>query len=273
MSLQLPPIGLGTWRLNGNAAQAAIQAAVDCGYRLIDSAASYGNETAVKRAVRDCGIIRSDLFISGKLWNTKRQYDDAIASCKQSLKRLGLDYFDLYLVHWPASPALYENWRDINAECWQAMETLKRDGLAKSIGVCNFLPRHLEELQKTAGEMPAANQVELHPGFLNAETVSYCHARGIAVEAWSPLGEGSLLQNETLAGVASKHRKTTAQICLRWCIQHSAVPLPKSADATRIRQNYDVFGFMLDDGDMALIDAMPFSGGAGYDPDTITIFG
>ena len=270
--MMFPSIGFGTWQLSGSEAQEAIKSAVDCGYRLIDTAASYGNETAVKKALRDCGISREELLVSGKLWNTKRQYDDAIAACKQSLRRLGLDYFDLYLVHWPASPALYENWREINAECWRAMETLNREGLAKAIGICNYLPHHLDELMKTAKVVPAVNQIELHPGFPNAETVRYCHERGIVVEAWSPLGNGSLLENETLTEVAMKYGKTSAQVCLRWCIQHGAIPLPKSANHERIRQNFDVFDFEISGEDMVAIDNLPFLGGAGYDPDTITIY-
>jgi len=269
----IPPIGFGTWRLNGNEARTAIQAAVGCGYRLIDTAASYGNEVTIKNTLRDCGTKREDLFISGKLWNTKRRYDDAILACKQSLRRLGLEYFDLYLVHWPASPALYDNWRGINAECWRAMETLKRDGIAKAIGVCNFLPHHLDELTGSAAIMPAVDQIELHPGFLNTGIIRYCQKQSILIEAWSPLGEGALLQNDIIAGAAKKHGKTPAQICLRWCIQHGAVPLPRSAEPEHIRLNFDVFGFELDEEDMIMIDNMPFSGGAGLDPDTITIYG
>ena len=271
--MKLPQIGFGTWQLAGSEAKDAIRIAFNCGYRLIDTAASYGNETAIKKALRDCDVNRGEMIVSGKLWNTKRQYDDAILACKQSLKRLGLDYFDLYLIHWPASPALYSNWREINTECWQALETIHRDGLAREIGVCNFLPHQLDELLKTAIIIPALNQIEFHPGFLNIKSLQYCQERKIAIEAWSPLGEGSLLQNETLKGIALSYNKTPAQICLRWCMQHGTIPLPKSANQERIRQNFEVFDFEIEDEDMAVIDAMPFSGGAGYDPDTITIFG
>jgi len=269
----IPEIGFGTWQLNGAAAQIALKAAVDCGYRLIDTAASYGNEIAVRKALRDIEIPREELLIQGKLWNTKRSFGDAVNACRQSLKRLGLDYFDIYLIHWPASPALYENWREINSECWRAMEVIARDGLAKIIGVCNYLPHHLDELLKTAVIFPAVNQIEFHPGFLNSETIKYCHEKNIIIQAWSPLGEGSLLQNKTINAVAEKYNKTPAQICLRWCVQHGSVPLPKSADSGRIRQNFDIFDFELTGEDMAVIDTMPFSGGAGYDPDTITVYG
>ena len=268
----IPPIGLGTWQLSVGDATLAIQTAVECGYRLIDTAASYGNEVAIKRALRECVNRRDEIFISGKLWNTKRRYDDAITACKQSLKRLGLEYVDLYLIHWPASPAIYEGWRDVNAECWRAMEQLKRDGLAREIGVCNYLPHHLDELMKTATVMPVVNQIELHPGFKNTETLSYCREQGIVVEAWSPLGEGKLLANEILVQIAMCYNKTPAQICLRWCFQHDTVPLPKSANPEHIRRNIDVFDFELSGEDMAAIDAMPFSGGAGNNPDTISIY-
>jgi len=271
--ISLPPIGFGTWQVNGMGTEDAILSAIESGYRLIDTAASYGNETVVKKALRTSGVPREKIFIQGKLWNTKRKYDDAIVACKQSLKRLGLEYFDLYLVHWPASPALYTDWHEMNAECWKAMETIRQYGLAKEIGVCNYLPHHLDELLKTADICPAVNQIELHPGFTNIETLRYCQKTGITVEAWSPLGEGSLLQNKTLNEIAVRYGKTTAQICLRWCIQHGAIPLPKSSNPERIRQNYDVFGFELSGKDMEIIDAMPFSGGAGFNPDTITIYG
>ena len=270
--MRMPQIGLGTWQLTGCEAQVAIPAAVNCGYRLIDTAAAYGNETAIKKAILLSGAVREDLIITNKLWNTKRKYDDAIVACKQSLKRMGLDYFDLYLVHWPASPALFENWTEINAECWRAMESLQHDGLAVDIGVCNFLPYHLDKLMETASVVPVVNQFELHPGFYNADAIRYCRERNIAVQAWGPLGEGSLLLNKMLALISLKYNKTTAQICLRWCMQHDAVPLPKSANPEHIRQNIEVFDFKLLDDDMTAIDAMPFSGGAGFDPDTITIF-
>lgn len=271
--MKLPQIGFGTWQLNGVAVQEAIRTAVSCGYRLIDTAASYGNETAVKKALRTCGISREEMIVSGKLWNTKRRYDDAITACGQSLKRLGLEYFDLYLVHWPASVALYSDWRGINAECWRAMEMLHREGLARMIGVCNFLPHHLDELAQNAVIMPAVNQIEMHPGFLNIDTLHCCRSRNIQVEAWSPLGEGSLLKNPLLEEIAARYNKSVAQICLRWCVEHGATPLPKSTNPERIRQNIDIFEFALRPEDRATIDAMPFSGGAGFDPNTITIYG
>ena len=271
--MRLPEIGFGTWRLTGSEAQNAVRGAIGCGYRLIDTAASYGNETAVKKALNTCEVPREELVISGKLWNTKRQYDDAIAACRQSLRRLGLEYFDLYLVHWPASPVLYENWREVNAECWRAMETLQRDGFARMIGVCNYLPRHLDALMETAEIVPTVNQIELHPGFLNRDSLEYCLKNDIQVEAWSPLGEGTLLNHPLIQHIAQTHQRTPAQICLRWCVQHGAIPIPKSANEERIRQNLDIFSFALSEEEMEEIDAMPFSGGPGFDPDTITIYG
>jgi diketogulonate reductase-like aldo/keto reductase len=270
---ELPPIGFGTWQLNGTEGQNAIEAAINCGYRLIDTAASYGNETTLKRALHSCGVLREKLLIQGKLWNTKRKYNDAITACKQSLKRLGIEYFDLYLIHWPASPALYPNWREMNAECWKAMEKIHHDGLARVIGVCNYLPHHIDELLETADICPSVNQIEMHPGFANAESLKYCREKNILVEAWSPLGEGNILQSKTLKEIAAKYGKTPAQICLRWCIQHEVIPLPRSSNPERISQNFDVCGFELSDEDMRIIDIMPFSGGAGFDPDTITIYG
>lgn len=269
----IPPIGYGTWKLTGVEAPSILKNAIDCGYNLIDTAAAYGNETIIKRTLRDSSVRREEVLISGKLWNTKRQYDDVAIACKQSLKRLGIDYFDLYLVHWPASPALYDNWIDINSECWRAMEMLLTEGTVREIGVCNYLPHHLDELIKDASIIPAINQIELHPGYNNTETVQYCYNHEIVIQAWSPLGEGALLENPILKDIATRYDKSVAQICLRWCVQKGAIPITKAARIEHIHQNYDIFNFEISDGDMLRIDAIPFSGGAGYNPDTITIFG
>lgn len=272
-SVQMPGIGFGTWRLEGAQAVEATSQALACGYHMLDTAASYANESSVAKGVLAAGVPRENLFITGKLWNTKREYELALNACRQSLKRLKLEYLDLYLVHWPASPALHENWRFINADTWRAMETLLKEGLVRAIGVCNFLPRQLAALMEDAHVVPMVNQIEMHPGHAQAETRSFCAAYEIHLQAWAPLGEGTILANEAIMSMASRYGKTPAQLCLRWCIQNGAAPLPKTANEERMRENLNVFDFVVSDKDMGIINALPFCGGPGYDSETITQFG
>lgn len=211
--------------------------------------------------------------MSGKLWVTKRSYDAAIKACKRSLKSLQLEYFDQYLIHWPATEALFVNWQDVNAETWRALEALKQDGLVRSIGLCNCKPRHIEALLQHANTIPDVNQIEYHPGYWQPDTVAYCVNNKIGIEAWSPLGNGQLLNHPILQKVADHHHKSIAQICLRWCIQHGVLPITKTVSIERMLLNRQVYDFELSKEEMAEIDLMPTSGYSGLDPDTITQFG
>jgi diketogulonate reductase-like aldo/keto reductase len=187
----------------------------------------------------------------------------------ETLEKLGLDYLDLYLIHWPANKTQFENWDEINRETWRAMTELYKAGKIRAIGVSNFLPHHLESL--VASEVvPAINQIEFHPGQMQTETVEYCRAHGILVEAWSPLGTGRMLTNETLIEIASHYSVSVAQLCIRWCLQNGTLPLPKSVTPSRIEQNTQVFDFVISDEDMATINAMAYCGGSGHNPDTVT---
>lgn len=270
----IPCIGYGTWKLpDGEPAAFAVQTAIEAGFRHIDTAAAYANENGVGQGIRSSGIGREDLFITGKLWNTDRSYEGAHAACRRSLKNLGLDYLDLYLMHWPATPVTHENWAEINSDVWRAFEELHGAGLVRAIGVCNFKPHHLEPLLKRAKIPPAVNQIEFHPGQLQLETREFCSEHEIIVEAWSPLGSGKLLKKAELAGFAEKYGKSPAQICIRWCIQNNTLPLPKTKTAERIRENLDIFDFEITQRDMELMNALPFLGGSRLDPDTLTLFG
>lgn len=268
--VQIPCIGFGTWQTpDGETAINSVKAALKAGYRHIDTAACYGNEASVGQAIKESGVPREEIFVTSKVWNTERGYEKTLAAFETTMAKLDLDYVDLYLIHWPAAANQFENWKEINAQTWRALEELYIKGKVKAIGVSNFLPHHLEALLEGAKVVPMVNQIEYHPGFMQAESVDFCKAHNILVEAWSPLGTGNVLNNETLIMMAQKYSKTVAQICIRWVLQHGLLPLPKSVTESRIIENTEVFDFEIKDEDMAIIDAIPFCGGAGINPDAI----
>ena len=269
-AVQIPCIGFGTWQTpDGETAINSVKAALKAGYRHIDTAACYGNEASVGQAIKESGVPREEIFVTSKVWNTERGYEKTLAAFETTMAKLDLDYVDLYLIHWPAAANQFENWKEINAQTWRALEELYIKGKVKAIGVSNFLPHHLEALLEGAKVVPMVNQIEYHPGFMQAESVAFCKAHNILVEAWSPLGTGNVLNNETLIMMAQKYSKTVAQICIRWVLQHGLLPLPKSVTESRIIENTEVFDFEIKDEDMAIIDAIPFCGGAGINPDAI----
>ena len=268
--VQIPCIGFGTWQTpNGETAINSVKAALKAGYRHIDTAACYGNEASVGQAIKESGVPREEIFVTSKVWNTERGYEKTLAAFETTMAKLDLDYVDLYLIHWPAAANQFENWKEINAQTWRALEELYIEGKVKAIGVSNFLPHHLEALLEGVKVVPMVNQIEYHPGFMQAESVAFCKAHNILVEAWSPLGTGNVLNNETLIMMAQKYSKTVAQICIRWVLQQGLLPLPKSITESRIIENTEVFDFEIKEEDMAIIDAIPFCGGAGINPDAI----
>ncbi len=264
---EIPCIGFGTWKApDGDVAENAVRAALDAGYRHIDTAAIYRNEASVGEAIRKSGIDRSEIFVTSKLWNKCRGYEMAFSAFERTMSKLGLDYLDLYLIHWPASSAEYENWNEINLETWRAMCELYKAGRIKAIGVSNFMPHHLEALMKCE-IFPMVNQIEFHPGYTQWETVEYCKNHGITVEAWSPLGSGRVLSDKRLADIASKYGKSVAQLCIRWCLQNGTLPLPKSVNPERIKENADVFDFEISKEDMQTINGLPDFAESGFHPD------
>lgn len=261
----IPQLGLGVWQMkDGNEVETAVSAAIDAGYRLIDTAAIYGNEAGVGRAIADSSIPRDELFITTKLWNADQGYMETMQAFEKSLARLGLDYIDLYLIHWPVPAA------DKYVDTWRALEKLYSDGRIRAIGVSNFTPPHLERLLSESTVVPAVNQIELHPRFNQAATRELCNKLGIAVESYSPLGGAgsNLLDDTTLAGIADQYGKSVAQIVIRWHLQHGLVVIPKSSNPDRIRQNFDVFDFELTGEDMEAIDALNTDNRVGADPET-----
>lgn len=265
----IPWVGFGTWQTpDGQVAADSVKAALAAGYRHIDTASIYKNEAGVGQGIRESGVPREEIFVTTKIWNNKRGYEKTRESVEKSLERLGLDYLDMVLIHWPAAPHRVENWEELNQSTWQALTDLYKEGKIRAIGVSNFKPHHLKALLE-AEVKPMVNQIELHPGMTQQETVDLCKEHGILLEAWSPLGCGRLLDHPFLAELAAKYGKSVAQICIRWCLQKGFLPLPKSVTPSRILDNTKVFDFVLSDEDMAAMDAMENVGWSGLDPDQV----
>ncbi|MYZ40644.1 aldo/keto reductase [Streptomyces sp. SID4917] len=260
--VKIPQLGFGVFQVDDAQTTDAVLAALDAGYRSIDTAAVYGNEKGVGRAIASSGVPRDELFITTKLWNDRQGYDSALAAFDTSLAKLGLDRVDLYLIHWPA-PA-----RDRYVDTWRALEKLLADGRARAIGVSNFQPAHLQRLLDETGVVPVLNQIELHPGLQQAELRDFHAQHDIATEAWSPLAKGTLLQEEAITEIAGRHEKSPAQVVLRWHIQLGNIVIPKSVTPARIRENIDVFDFELSPGDMAAMATLDRGLRTGPNPDT-----
>ncbi|ARQ67853.1 aldo/keto reductase [Streptomyces marincola] len=264
--VKMPQLGFGVWQVPDAEAEVAVTQALDAGYRSIDTAAIYGNEEGTGRALVASGLPREELFVTTKLWNSATETwtrDGVLREFDASLGRLGLDYVDLYLIHWPRPM------RDDYLTILRAFDEIHRSGRARAVGVSNFKPAHLRRAVAETGLVPSVNQIELHPYLQQAETAALDAELGTVTEAWSPLGSGKgLLQDEALAPIAAKHGKTPAQVVLRWHLQSGFVAIPKSVTPSRIAENFDVFDFALDDEDMAAIAAMDSGTRTGSDPDT-----
>jgi 2,5-diketo-D-gluconate reductase A len=265
----MPQLGFGVWQVPDDEAFTAVGHALDAGYRSIDTAAIYGNEEGTGKALAASGIARDDLFVTTKLWNGKGETwtrDNVLREFDTSLAKLGLEYVDLYLIHWPRAM------RDDYLTIWRAFEEIAAGGRAKAVGVSNFQPAHLRRLFDETSLVPAVNQIELHPNFPQSELRAFHAEHGIATEAWSPLGQGKgLLEDPTLGQIAQKHGRTPAQIVLRWHLQTGNVVIPKSVTPSRIAANFDVFGFELDDTDLKAIAGLDNGKRLGADPDTFDI--
>lgn len=267
---KIPCIGYGTYKTSDEEVYDAVIAAVKAGYRHIDTAAYYKNEAGIGRAVKECGVPREELFITSKVWNTDRGYEQTRRAFADSMERLGLEYLDLYLIHWPANKKQFgDEAKRINAETWRALEELYAEGKIKAIGLSNFLPHHIDDLLESAKVKPMVDQIEFHPGWAQLEVSGYCQKNGIVVEAWSPLGRRDALDNRVLKSIAEKYGKGTAQVCIRWIMQHGILPLPKTVNADRMVQNADVFDFELTAEEMKTIDELKNLGGQCALPDEI----
>lgn len=268
--VKIPRLGFGTWQIpEGREAEAAVGAALQAGYRHIDTAAAYHNEKSVGKAIRESGLKREEIFVTSKLWNSQRGYLSGLEAFEKSLHDLGLEYLDLYLIHWPANSRNSRDWKRINIESWDALEKAHAEKRVRAIGVSNFLPHHLEALMRPNQVLPMVNQIEFHPGFMQAETVAFCRSKGILIEAWSPLGCGRVLEKPELRRVAEKYGKSTAQLCIRWCLQNEVIAIPKTVSPARMKENAEVFDFEISETDMKSIAESGEFGGSGLNPDEV----
>lgn len=259
----IPQIGLGVWQTPDDVAVTAVSAAIKAGYCHVDTAAIYQNEKGVGEGLRASGVARDDIYVTTKLWNDDQGYDSALKAYDKSLGRLGIDKADLYLIHWP-SPH-----RGLYVDSWKALVRLKEEGRVGAIGVSNFASEHLDRIIDATGVTPVLNQIELHPDFQQRELRSLHDDLGIRTESWSPLGQGKLLADPVIARIAAKHGRTPAQTVIRWHLDQGLIVIPKSVTPSRIVENFDVFGFALDAGDLAAIDALDGAGNR-IGPDPLT---
>jgi 2,5-diketo-D-gluconate reductase A len=260
--VEMPQLGFGVFLVPADEVVEPVRAALEAGYRLIDTAKLYGNEEGVGRAIRESGVPRDQVFVTTKVWNSDHGYDATLRAFDDSQKRLGLDVVDLYLIHWPTPK------RDLYVETWRALEQLYADGRVRAIGVSNFTVAPLQRLLDEATVVPAVNQIELHPGFPQEQLREFGNRHGIVTESWSPLGRGhGLLESPVVTAIADAHGKTPAQVVLRWHLQLGCVVIPKSMHVERIKENFDVFDVVLTDAEMATLSALTEPGRVGPDPD------
>ncbi len=270
--VEIPCVGYGTYKTDPAATATAVTAAIQAGYRHIDTAMVYRNEEGVGQGIKAAGVDRKELFITSKLWNTDRGYEATKVAFQKTLDRLGLDYLDLYLIHWPANEKQFgAEAAKINAETWRAMEELYHAGKIRAIGLSNFMPHHVKKLLETATVKPMVDQIEVHPGWTHADEIKELQAMDIVVEAWGPLGGqgATVLADPTMQEIATAHNKSTAQVSLRWVLQQGVLPLPKSVHVDRMKQNMNIFDFELSPTEMATISALPNLGGQCKDPDDV----
>lgn len=266
--VKIPIVGFGTWQTpDGEVAEKSVIEALKAGYRHIDTAAAYGNEESVGRGIAKSGVAREDIFVTTKLWNANHSYELAKKAIDESLNKLGLDYLDLYLIHWPNPKEFRDHWEEANQQTWKAMEEAVDEGKIRALGISNFLPHHIDSLLETARIKPVVNQIFLNPSDRQEEVVTYNQTHDILSEAYSPLGTGKIFSIPELKDIAEKYNKTIAQVVLRWSLQHEFLPLPKSVHAERIVENAQLFDFELSKEDMAAIDQLEGRAGRASDPD------
>lgn len=265
--VRIPCVGFGTFKAADGKSTEVLRTAIEAGYRYFDTASFYDTEESLGEAIKETKIPREELFIASKAWKTEMGYTNVKKAFEQSLEKLQMDYLDLYLIHWPIPEDGYEDWKQLDIDTWKAMEELYHEGKVKAIGVSNFLPHHLENLLENCDVKPAVNQIEFHPGYTQEMTVNYCQERDILVQAWSPIGRSALLNNPMLIEIAGHYKVSVAQLCIRYALQRSVVPLPKSSAMERMRQNQDIFNFEISTEDMYRLGTLAQTGWSGLHPD------
>ncbi len=267
--VEIPCMGLGTWQCKDEEARISVLSALSHGYRLIDTAAAYGNERGVGAGIKDSGLKREEIFVTSKLRNADHGYKSTLDAFNLTMEKLGLEYLDLYLIHWPNPVQFRSTWKKAMQDTWKAFEELYEAGKIRAIGISNFMPHHIEALMETAKIKPMVNQLKLCPGITQPEIVDYCNKNGILVEAYSPFGQGTIFSAPEMKELAKKYNKTIGQLCLRWCLQMGFVSLPKSANPMRIKDNTLIFDFEIEKADMDIISNLRGSCGETPDPDNI----
>lgn len=265
--VKIPCVAYGTYKAKDDNGAEIICAAMEEGYRYFDTASYYETEEYVAEAIRRSGLPREDFFITTKLWKEEMGYEEALAACERSLKRLNTDYIDLYLIHWPKPTPDCKDWKQLDIDTWRALEKLYKEGKVRAIGVSNFLPHHLDNILENCEIKPMVDQIEYHAGYTQEATVQYCKQHDILVQAWSPISRGRIFHDVTLIELAEKYQVSIAKLALRFCIQNGIVPLPKAATRERMRENMNLFDFEISDEDMKRINTIPQVGWSGEHPD------
>lgn len=265
--VKIPCLAFGTYAAAQDNDKKVIRTAIDTGYRYFDTASYYDTETYIGEAIRDSGIPREEFFLTSKMWKDEMGYEGAKRALQSSLEKLGTDYLDLYLIHWPLPAPDFQEWRQLDRETWRALEELYKEGKVRAIGLSNFLPHHIENILMDCEVRPMVNQVEFHPGYSQEAAVRYCQERGIQVQAWSPLGRMRVSEDPLILELTNKYQVSAAQICLRYAIQRNVIPLPKSSSPERMKQNQDLFGFEISGEDMYRLETLPPIGWSGEHPD------
>lgn len=265
--MTIPGMGFGTYNPKGGDSVEMVRTAIRAGYRYFDTASLYETERALGQAVKESGIPREDFFLVSKVWIDEMGYEETWAALHRTLERLQTDYLDLYLIHWPRRIEGDTDWKQIDLDTWRAMEEMKKEGLIRGLGLSNFLPHHLDNILENGTEKPLVDQLEIHPGYSQEAAVSYCKSKGIVVQAWSPLGRSRILENEFFQALAKKYNKSAAQICLRFLIQKDIIPLVKSANFERMKENQNIFDFEISREDMQMLECMPQDTWLGEHPD------
>ena len=265
--MKIPCVGFGTYKVAERNNVEVLKTAIEAGYRYFDTASFYQTEDFLGQAIRESNLPREDFFLVSKMWKDEMGYQQTKDALEKSLKRLGTDYLDIYLIHWPRPSADCENWKELDLETWRAMEELQKEGKIRGLGLSNFLPHHIKNILENGTVKPVVNQLELHPGYMQQAAVQYCKEHGIQMQAWSPIGRRRILEDGLILELAGKYQVSPAQLCLRFLLQNDIIPLPKSSSMERMKQNMDLFHFEISEEDVSRLATMPQAGWSGEHPD------
>ena len=265
--MKIPCVGFGTYKAAEGNNEEVLKTAIEAGYRYFDTASFYQTEDFLGQAILESNLPREDFFLVSKMWKDEMGYQQTKDALEKSLKRLGTDYLDIYLIHWPRPSAACENWKELDLETWRAMEELQKEGKIRGLGLSNFLPHHIKNILENGTVKPVVNQLELHPGYMQQAAVQYCKEHGIQMQAWSPIGRRRILEDGLILELAGKYQVSPAQLCLRFLLQNDIIPLPKSSSMERMKQNMDLFHFEISEEDVSRLATMPQAGWSGEHPD------